>query len=60
MTETDLERKLSALEQRYQELNDIMAQPETTRLVKRSVTANKLRPVIAVSGARRWLPANTH
>src|SRR5690348_11448574 len=29
MNETDLERKLSALEQRYQELNDIMAQPET-------------------------------
>jgi peptide chain release factor 1 len=29
MNETDLERKLSALEQRYQEMNDIMAQPET-------------------------------
>jgi peptide chain release factor 1 len=29
MNETDLERKLSALEQRYQELNDIIAQPET-------------------------------
>src|SRR5260370_3493877 len=29
MSETDLERKLSALEQRYQEMNDIMARPET-------------------------------
>ena len=29
MNETDLERKLSTLEQRYQELNAIMAQPET-------------------------------
>ena len=29
MNETDLERKLTTLEQRYQELNNIMAQPET-------------------------------
>jgi hypothetical protein len=36
-----------------------MAQREMTLRAKHSVTANKLRPVIAVSGAQRSRPANT-